>query len=1649
MHNRFSPHNSYAVIRTHSLLLPLLVFGPLIGGTLGHAASQPNAWQIADGSINSGVLFYTNTLTAQQKIDATNQGWHFTVVSRLVAGSGNANPGQFMIYGLGDRRFIVGWDTNAAGHFTARLTLTNATTIFTNLTAPGEATNDYHRHELVYDPATRLASYLFDGASIYTWPGVTNDASFNGQAAWGAASNGGRGKMNYSYVQFAIGGQIVSEYFAGSVGNPAIAPSPTNQGWSLTWTAPSTTLTNFPVSPDAAIVVVPPVVVTQPATAIVTTNATLNATVTPGNFPTAYFFQYGLSTNYGGVTPVINLPPSDSAITVSNTLTGLSPGTLYHFRVVATNSLGATFGNDVTFTTAPASPVSFPVSPAYTWTTLAGYGAVGSADGPGGEAQFNLPAGNALDAGGNIYLADSGNHTIRKITPAGVVSTIAGLAGVSGSADGSNSLARFNTPRGIAVDEAANLYVTDSRNHTVRKLTPDGTNWVVSTIAGLAGMFGVNNGTGTNAQFRSPEGLTLDSATNLYLADYDNHAIRKVAPVGTNWVVSTLAGLAGISGTNNGVGTNAQFFRPRGVAVDSATNLFVVDTLNNTIRKITPVGTNWVVSTIAGSPGVFGQTDGTNGNALFIQPACIAVSGAGHLFVGDSRRVRKVTPVGPDWVVTPLAGNVNIYGNSDGTGTSATFLGVNGLAEDSVGNVVVSDGGNSLIRSITPAAVVSTLAGTGGQGSVNGTGDSARFFGPFGVAVDASGNVFVADLENSTIRKITSAGVVSTIAGLAGNNGANNGAGSLARFNKPQGVAVAADGSVYVGDTGNHTIRKIAPDGVVSMIAGLAGASGSADGTNSAARFYGPNGIAVDSATNLYVADVFNDTIRKITPVGTNWVVSTFVGLAGVSGTNNGTGTNALFHWPQCVALDSAGNLYVTDSLNLSIRKVTPAGVVSTIAGSPGNSGNTDGTGGNARFRSPQGIAMDSANNLYVADFSGHIIRKLVFFGTAWVVSTIGGSPDEPGSADGAGKIARFSDPGGITVGLNGDLYVGDYDNNTIRKGVFTPFAPINQIAYGNPAMNGRLTVTLTPTNAGGQWRFPWELGWHNSGVTVSNLVAGNYPVEFRSLPGYLILPIQPVQVTSGLTTAITNEYLPTLSAADTNSGPGSLTVFLGPTPPTGARWGFLGEGAPALTSGLTTNLLPGTYLIEFAAVSGRVKPSSQTVQVNAGQPSYLSVNYLLAAAPPANALLPFPVPANQVNDEATFPFGFNGQLQSDTGYGSGVAVQANVVLTAAHLVFNDQTLSYVRHAYWFFRRNAGVSEPLPQEARGFYVLSGYAAQRTNDLFSGSAPEQSTAPSRNLDVAALYFSEPVAGGGFGGYLPSDAVPNTWLGSAALKMLVGYPVDGSQFGMNLLAGKMYQTEPQPHALTRATDPVANQQVYLAPWFLSYPGNSGGPIYVQFNGYYYPAGVYLGTLFNGSVPYASVVRAIDSNVVNLITRAATQGDSGTNFTGGGVITIIPSQAVSLSNPGFVQFVLTPPSAVRAGAGWRLQGDSVYSNAPTYTRPVFSTNAFAMEFAPIPGWNLPSNQTVFVSPGVLITKTAFYSVTNPLLFNIRVGATNRIIMTGTTGTTYRLERTTALTNANWLTVSTNTIRTTNFNPVLTNPPPGFYRLLWLTNF
>lgn len=310
----------------------------------------------------------------------------------------------------------------------------------------------------------------------------------------------------------------------------------------------------------------------------------------------------------------------------------------------------------------------------------------------------------------------------------------------------------------------------------------------------------------------------------------------------------------------------------------------------------------------------------------------------------------------------------------------------------------------------------------GSYGTNDGTISTAQFQAPEGVAVDVAGNLYVADRGNHTIRMMTPDGVVTTLAGMPRQNGTNDGVGSAARFSSPTGVAVDGAGNVYVADSGNNTVRKVTPAGVVTTLAGRAdGHSGSSDGVGSAARFLRPYGVAVDGATNLYVADNFNNMVRKMTQVGTNWIVSTI------------PNRTTLFDEPQGLVLDSATNLYVTQWGNHVIRKITPSGVVTTIAGAAGQPGTNDGVGTAARFSGPNGLAVDGAGNLYVVDQNNQTTRRIT---PAGVVTTLGGTAGAPGRHDGIGATARFSWPSGLALDSAGSLIIGDMENSRIVKGI-------------------------------------------------------------------------------------------------------------------------------------------------------------------------------------------------------------------------------------------------------------------------------------------------------------------------------------------------------------------------------------------------------------------------------------------------------------------------------------------------------------------------------------------------------------------------------------------------------------------------------------
>jgi sugar lactone lactonase YvrE len=805
-------------------------------------------------------------------------------------------------------------------------------------------------------------------------------------------------------------------------------------------------------------------------------------------------------------------------------------------------------------------------------STLAGSAGYGSLGGATNVSQFTQPGGVARDASGNLYVADTGNNIIRKITPDGLVAILAGSPGMTGSADGTGTNALFNSPQGIAVDAGGNVYVADTGNQTIRKITAAGT---VSTLAGFPGVSGSANGTGTNALFYSPQGIAVDTISNLFVADTWNDTIREITPAG---VVTTLAGTAGNIGQADGAGANASFNEPQGIAVDAADNVFVTDSGNQTIRAI--VG--GTVRTLAGAAGVNGSTNGPGTSARFYAPAGIVVDAADNLFVADAlnQTIRQINSSG---VVTTIAGTAGIFGSADGTNGQASFWGPQGLAVNPTNDLLyVADTGNSTLRQITPAGtnwLTGTFAGNASIGAKNLTGTAAQFFWPMDAAADGAGNLYVADAGNNTIRKITAAGAVSTFAGSPGVSGSTDGTTNNALFNAPAAVALDGAGNIYVSDTGNHTIREITAAGTVSTLAGWPGTAGSADGIGTNALFNAPQGLAVDGSGNVYVADTWNNTIRKIAPGG---IVTTLAGVAGIAGSadnvyaTDGTNAGALFNHPTGLAIDGAGDLFVTDLFNHTIREITAAGVVTTLAGVAGIYGANDGTNGQAQFFEPEGIVAvpagnQPATNLYVADAGNQTIRQLTLSGTNGVVSTVAGWLGSPGSADGSGVVARFDYPAGLAEDANGRLFMVDAGNSTVRYGTaITNQPPPILIQPQSQSVNQGSNVTFTVAAGGSatlyyQWLFngsliPGANGASYSLTGVPGTAAGTYSVTVSSPTGsasssnaLLIVYMPPV---------ITNQPVSVSCQQGANV---TFTVLAGP-PPLTYQW--LQNGLPITDAG-------------------------------------------------------------------------------------------------------------------------------------------------------------------------------------------------------------------------------------------------------------------------------------------------------------------------------------------------------------------------------------------------------------------------------------------------------------------------------------------------
>jgi sugar lactone lactonase YvrE len=549
-------------------------------------------------------------------------------------------------------------------------------------------------------------------------------------------------------------------------------------------------------------------------------------------------------------------------------------------------------------------------------TTVAGNGTTGfSGDsGPATSAELCLPAGVAVDAAGNLYIADTCNNRVREVSN-GVITTVAGNGTRGFSGDGAPAIfAELNQPLGVAVDAAGNLYIDDYYNNRVRKVAAS--TGLIATVAGT-GVLGYD-GDGvpaTSTPLADPWGVATDAAGNLYIADTSNSRIREVA----SGVITTVAGngIEGYSG-DGGPATGARLSAPEGVAVDSAGNLYFADTDNQRIRKIS----GGVITTLAGNgtPGYSGD-NGPATNAQLNSPAGIAVDSAGNLYIADSGNdcIRRIS----NGEITTFVGSGPVGSQGEtGPAGDVELAFPEGLAVDSSGSLYIAEPSFNRILKLSNG-VIGTVAGGGpvGYSGDNGPVTAAELNLPSGIAVDSAGNLYIADTGNNRVREVVN-GVIATVAGN-GSQGysGDNGPATAAQLNQPGGVALDSAGNLYIADTFNHRVREVV-NGVITTVAGNGSQGYSGDnGPATAAQLNSPIGIALDSAGDLYIADGGNQRVRKVS----GGVIATVAGngTPGYSG-DNGPATEAEIYDPYAILIDGA-SVYFADAFNGRIRLLSPS----------------------------------------------------------------------------------------------------------------------------------------------------------------------------------------------------------------------------------------------------------------------------------------------------------------------------------------------------------------------------------------------------------------------------------------------------------------------------------------------------------------------------------------------------------------------------------------------------------------------------------------------------------------------------------------------------------------------------------------------------
>jgi uncharacterized protein (TIGR03437 family) len=825
----------------------------------------------------------------------------------------------------------------------------------------------------------------------------------------------------------------------------------------------------------------------------------------------------------------------------------------------------------------------------YSITTVAG-GAPAPTPATATNAAIGRPSRAAVDSAGNVYF--SSNQSVYRLASNGTLTLVAGNGRAGFSGDGGPAIsAQLNEPKGLAFGPNGNLYIADSANNRVRMVDRSG---VITTFAGNGSIsFGGgprthnDGGPATNALIHLPSGVAVDKNGNVYIADTGHNLIRKVTTAG---IISTFAGdsFPGYFDKDDNASDdippdaiNSEFNKPADVAVDSSNNVYVADTSNQVVRKITPEGK---IKTVAGNAAAgYKGDDGPATDASMIAPMALAFDSGGNMFIltnGDSR-IRKVDTKG---TITTVAGS-GTPGFNDGSGTAAQFNFPTGIAVDGSGNLYVADSLNLRIRKVTSGAVT-TVAGSGAfnYSGDNGPALNAQLANPLGVAADAQGNVYIADTANNAVRRVSREGVIANVLGTGQPGSGDN------QLSSPQAVAVDTAGNLYIADTLNGRIRRVS-GGSVSTIGGTD-------------NFFTPTGLAADAAGNVYVADLNRNIVRRIAANGTVTTVAGS-GVAGFGG-DNGPATGAMLNSPRAVAVDGSGNLYIADTGNNRVRRVSTTGQITTVAGNgiPGTTGDA-GLAVGAQIVGPVGIAVDSSGNLYLSD--GARIRKV--FASGFITTIAGGTTPGYSGDGGSASTAQFNSPAAIAVDPNGSLYVADSGNHAIRR--LSPIAggmAISAVTSGATNQTGVIAPGEVLALYGG--------GMSSPDLIRATLVNGKVPLTLSGTAVYFNGTPAPVLYTSATQVGVVAPFGLSGDKADvvvTYQGQVStaLTVSVASSAPGLFTLDGSGRGqAVAVNQDGSINspdhpAKAGDFVILYATGAGRTNPATQDGSVNPSAPPF------------------------------------------------------------------------------------------------------------------------------------------------------------------------------------------------------------------------------------------------------------------------------------------------------------------------------------------------------------------------------------------------------------------------------------------------------------